>query len=114
MLSGVESETVVVMGVLALGGLFTGWLGYRIRYRSDVSLIAGYDDEISADAEALSRVIGRVVLAVAAITVLSGLLYPVVEGGPIDAGLYWVGYTVIIVVLSGYAVFASQRYVSES
>lgn len=114
MVTGLGTDTAVVTGTMVLTGVFTGWLGYRIRYRGDVHLIAGYRDGVTADTEALSRAVGRVVLVVAALTVLAGLIYPVLNTGSAAAVTYWSGYTAIVLVLSGYAVVASRRYIDES
>jgi hypothetical protein len=114
MIAGLGTDTTVVVGVLVLTGVFTGWLGYRIHYRGDVHLIAGYHRGMSADTEALSRVVGRIVLILAAATILAGLLYPVLTSSPADEVAYWSGYTVVVFVLSGYAVFAARQCVSES
>lgn len=112
-ISGLGTEVAVVTGTMVLTGVFAGWLGYRIRYRGDVHLIAGYRDGMSADTEALSRAVGRAVLAVAAVTVFAGLLYPVLNSGSDVAVIYWSGYTVIVLVLSGYAVLVGRQYIDE-
>jgi hypothetical protein len=112
-ISGLGTEIAVVTGTMVLTGIFTGWLGYRIRYRGDVHLISGYRDGMAADTEALSRTVGRAVLAVAAVTVLAGLLYPVLNSGSDVAVTYWSGYAVVVLVLSGYAVLAGQRCIDE-
>jgi len=114
MIAGIETDTAVVTATMALSGIVTGWLGYRIRYHADVHLIAGYRSGMHADTEALARVVGRVVLAVAAVTVLAGLLYPVLHILPAGEVAYWSGYTIVVVVLSGYAVLATRRYALES
>jgi membrane associated rhomboid family serine protease len=113
MIAGIGTDTAVVTATLVLSGVVTGWLGYRIRYRGDVRLIAGYRSGMRADTETLTRVVGRVVLAVAAVTVLAGLLYPVLSIDPADGVTYWAGYTIVVVILSGYAVLTARRYLSE-
>lgn len=113
MSDGIETETAVVTAMMALSGVVIGWLGYRIRHHGDVHLIAGYHDGMRADKEALARVVGRVVLVVAAVTVLAGLVYPVLNTIPPDEVTYWSGYTVVVVLLSGYAVSATRRYGPE-
>jgi len=113
MIAGIETSTAVVTATMALSGVVTGWLGYRIRYHTDVHLIAGYRNGMRADTEALARVVGRVVLAVAAVTVLAGLLYPVLETIPVGETAYWSGYTTLVVVLSGYAMLATRRHVPK-
>lgn len=107
------ADTAIVTGVMALSGAFTGWLGYRIRYHGDVHLIAGYRSGMPADTEALSRVVGGVVLMIGVVTVLASLLYPVLDIVPADEVTYWSGYTIVVLVFSGYAVLAARRYVSE-
>jgi hypothetical protein len=113
MITEISTNTAVVTAVMVLTGVFTGWLGYRIRYRGDVHLIAGYQDSAPADAEALSRVVGRIVLVVAAVTVFAGLTYPMLIISPGAEVTYWCGYTAIVLILSGYAVLASRQYADE-
>ncbi|MBB6645610.1 DUF3784 domain-containing protein [Halobellus sp. MBLA0160] len=113
MVAGISTNTAVVTAVTVLTGVFIGWLGYRIRYRGDVHLIAGYRGGAPTDAEALSRVVGRVVLVVAAVTVLAGLIYPMLIISPSAEVTYWSGYTAIVLVLSGYAVLTSRQYADE-
>lgn len=110
MAAGVEADSIVVTSVLMLSGAFTGWVGYRIRYRRDVHLIAGYQRDTDADTEALAQAIGRVVLVVAAVTILAGLLYPRMTSSSGDDLAYWAAYTMAILLLSGYALVAGRRY----
>jgi hypothetical protein len=113
MIGEISTNAAVVTVVMVSTGVFTGWLGYRIRYRGDVHLIAGYQGGTPADAEALSRVVGRVVLGVAAVSVLAGLIYPTLSISPGTEATYWSGYTAIVLLLSGYAVLTSRRYAGE-
>ena len=113
MIAEISTNTAVVTVVMVLAGVFTGWLGYRIRYRGDVHLIAGYRAGEPADAEELSRVVGRSVLVVAVITVLAGLTYPMLIISPGAEVSYWTGYTIIILMISGYAVLTSRKYADE-
>ena len=113
MTAEMSTNAAVVTVVMVLAGVFTGWLGYRIRYRGDVHLIAGYRAGEPADAEELSRVVGRSVLVVAAVTVFAGLAYPMLMIGPGAEVSYWAGYTAIILVVSGYAVLTSRQYADE-
>jgi hypothetical protein len=112
MVSGLERDVVVVGAILLVSGLVTGWLGYRIRYRGDVHLIAGYRREMATDTDALARVVGRAVLAVGGVTICAGLGYPLVAAGSDSAGIYWTVYTFVVVLLSGYAVVVGRRHVS--
>lgn len=114
MIPGLGTESAVVMGVMALTGLVTGWLGYRIRYHRDLHLIAGYRSGRGADEQALSRVVGGVVLVVAALTVAAGAFSPVVGITQGAEGLYWAAYTGIVLLLGGYAVVVSRRYIGDS
>jgi hypothetical protein len=107
------TDTAVVTGVMGFSGVLIGWLGYRIRYHGDVNLIAGYRSGMPADTEALSRVVGGVVVIIAVVTILAGLLYPVLDIVPGDEVTYWSGYTIVVLVFSGYAVLATRRYASE-
>jgi Ca2+/Na+ antiporter len=113
MVTEIRTNTAIVIAVMVLTGVFTGWLGYRIRYRGDVHLIAGYRAGAPADAEALARVIGSVVLVVAAVTVFAGLIYPTLIISPGAEVTYWFGYTAIVLILSGYAFLTSRQYDNE-
>jgi hypothetical protein len=112
MVSEPGADTLIVTGTMVLSGMITGWLGYRIRYRGDVHLIAGYRRNMDADTDALSRSVGRVVLVIGTVTVLAGVLYPGLNVGT-DGLVYWSGYATTVLVLSGYAVIASRRYVHD-
>jgi hypothetical protein len=111
---GVGTDIVVVTATMVLSGLVTGWLGYRIRYRGDTHLIAGYRSDVAADTDGLARAVGRVVLLVAVVTLVAGLSYPVLEVDTADELAYWSAYTLVVLALAGYAVVASRRYVSGS
>ena len=113
MIAEISTNTVAVTAVMVLTGVFTGWLGYRIRYRGDVHLIAGYQGGTPADAEALSRVVGRVVLGVAAVSVLAGLIYPTLAISPSAEVTYWSGYAAVVLILSGYAALISRQYADK-
>ena len=113
MIAEISTNTAVVTVVMVLAGVFTGWLGYRIRYRGDVHLIAGYRAGEPTDAEELSRVVGRSVLIAAAVTVLAGLTYPMLIISPGAEVTYWAGYTAIVLIVSGYAVLTSRHYADE-
>lgn len=113
MAAGFGTDTAVVTGSMLLTGVFIGWLGYRIRFRRDVHLIAGYRRGTTADTEALSRVVGRVVLVLAAVTAFAGVVYPILSRGLADGGIYWSGYTIVVLLLGGYAVVVSRRHVSN-
>jgi hypothetical protein len=113
MIAEISTDAAVVTVVMVLTGVFTGWLGYRIRYRGDVHLIAGYRGGETTDAEDLSRVVGRSVLVVATVTLLAGLTYPMLIISPGAEVTYWTGYTAIVLIVSGYAVLTSRQYADE-
>lgn len=113
MVAGVGTDTAVVTGMMSLTGLFTGWLGYRIRYCGDIHLIAGYRDNMDANTDALARAVGTAVLIMAVVTVFAGVLYVGLDAIPINELAYWSGYSMVVLILSGYAVITSRRYVSE-
>lgn len=113
MTAEIGTNTATVTAVMVLTGALTGWLGHRIRHRGDVHLIAGYRGGAPTDAEALSRVVGRVVLVTAAGTVLAGLIHPVLIVSPGAEVTYWPGYTAIVLILGGYAASTGRQYAGE-
>jgi hypothetical protein len=91
----VATESLAIAGLMTLVGLCLGWLGYRIRFRGDYHLIAGYRSGAVANPEELAGLVGGVTAGLGVVTVFYGLVALVV-----DAGLwYWLSYT--LVVLAG-------------
>jgi len=94
-----DAETLAGVALLCFGALVVGYLGYRIRYRGDVFLVAGYDPESVTDPEGLGDFVGGVVLALGGVTAVYavGLL-----ADPPDRwfwGSYLVVFAVAILVL---------------
>jgi hypothetical protein len=100
------TDTLVVVGVMALTALFIGWLGYRIRYRGDVYLVAGYREDDVSDPDGVARLVGTATLVFAAATLVFGVLYPLTSGEL----AYWGGYLVVAAIVLGYVQIAGRKY----
>lgn len=109
MATGLASDDLLVLAVMALTGAFVSYLGYRIRYRGDVHLVAGYPRDRPVDDDALARVVGRITLAVGALTLAFGLASPFVETGL----LYWGLYTLLVLALGAYSMVATREFVGD-
>jgi hypothetical protein len=68
-----DPETLLAVVLMLLAGAVICYLGYRIRYRGDVVLIAGYDAERVTDDEGLADLVGGVTIAVGLVHVVFGL-----------------------------------------
>mgnify|MGYP000123809698 CR=1 FL=1 len=101
-----DSETLVAVALMLLGGAVIGYLGYRIRYRGDVVLIAGYDPERVTDDEGLADLVGGVVIALGLVHVVFGLamLY-----FPLDLA-FWLVYLVAMFVGLGVVQVRGRQY----
>ncbi|WP_158057993.1 DUF3784 domain-containing protein [Halorussus halophilus] len=92
MVSGVTEESLATLVFMVVSGLFICYLGYRIRYRTDVRLISGYRSETVADGEGLARLVGGVGGGLGIVTVGYGLAAFVVEPWL----WYWVSWTLLL------------------
>lgn len=88
MVSGVTEESLATLVFMVVSGLFICYLGYRIRYRTDVRLISGYRSETVADGEGLARLVAGLGI----VTVGYGLAAFVVE----PRLWYWVSWTLLL------------------
>lgn len=114
MTGGIRPETTALALLLTVTGGFIGWVGYRILFHRDVELIAGYRNDMTADTEALARSVGAAVLAIAGVTIIAGLSYPLINPSRAAKTVYWVGYTAITLLLTGVAVVSSRRHIELS
>jgi len=100
------TETLAAVALMGVAGLLIGYLGYRIRYRGDVVLIAGYDADRVTDDEGLADLVGGVVLALGGVHVGFGLalLYfpPNLE--------FWMAYLAAMAVGLGVVQVRGRRY----
>jgi len=101
-----DSETLLSALLLFAAGLFIAYLGYRIRYRGDVHLIAGYDAERVTDDEGLAALVGGVTVALGALHPTSGvaLLY-----FPPDLA-FWSGYGLAMAVGLAVVLVGGRRF----
>ena len=100
------TETLVAVALLVLAGVVVGFLGYRIRYRGDVVLIAGYDAERVTDDEGLGSLVGGVVFALGAVHVAFGVALLAVSP---DLA-FWAAYLVAMAVGLGVVQVRGRRY----
>jgi len=101
-----DSMTVVLL--LSGSGLFIAFIGYRIQ-QGELHLIAGYRGDEPVDEDRLARSMGRIAYAVAAVTVATAVVYPLLSIGPDEQLRFWGVYTVVVCLLAGYAQVASRR-----
>jgi|GEM_PF-1662859 len=103
-----ELDSVIVVLLLGSSGLFTAFIGHRIR-QGELHLISGYRGDEPVDEDRLARSMGRIAYAVAVVTILAALAYALLSIGPDDQLAFWGGYTVLVLLLAGYAQVASRR-----
>ncbi len=98
---------VTVAGLVTLGvaGLLL-LVGYLIRFRGWVSLVAGYDPESDVPPEFAGRVVGNAVLRVG---VGTGIVGAGVASGTASS-LLWVLYVLGVLVETGRAVYRLNTY----
>ncbi len=98
----VVAETVILGFSAALCGL----LGYAIRYRKKVGLIAGYErgDLPPAEEASLTRDASRVTFVAAAFMIVA-----IVQLWTQPIPGFWTGFTVILLGLSGWIVWKYNR-----
>jgi hypothetical protein len=92
--------------LIAVSGLFVAFLGYLIKYRGMVRLVAGYDPDEVVNEAGLANFIGTLSIVVGAATILAGLL----EYHDIGNGILWYIFGVFIVVSGGVMVAGTNRY----
>lgn len=98
--------SVGTLAIVVASGLFVAAVGYLIRYRGMVGLVAGYDPDEVTDDEGLANLVGGVALAVGAATVLVGVL----DYRGVADGVLWYGYGALVVGAAGLMVVGSNRY----
>jgi hypothetical protein len=97
-----DTETLVAVALMLVTAAVIVYLGYRIRYRGDVRLVAGYDPDDVVDDEGLAALVGGVTIALGVVHGLYGLgllYFP-----PTLA--FWSGY--LLVFLGGIAVVQAR------
>jgi hypothetical protein len=106
MTSPAEQETRLAVALMLLAGALVCYLGYRIRYRGDVALIAGYDAERVTDDEGLADLVGGVVIVLGLVHVAFGLGMPYF---PLDLA-FWLAYLAAMGVGIGVVQVRGRRY----
>jgi hypothetical protein len=101
-----DTETLVSVALMLLAAAIVCYLGYRIRYRGDVVLIAGYDSDGVTDDEGLGDLVGGVVIALGLVHVVFGLallaVAPNLE--------FWLAYLAAMFVGLGVVQVRGRRY----
>lgn len=92
--------------LVAVSGLFVASIGYLIKYRGMVRLVAGYDPDEVVNEAGLANFIGILTIVVGTATVLAGVL----EYQDIGSGIIWYVFGVFIVVSVGVMIIGSNRY----
>jgi hypothetical protein len=101
-----STETLVAVAVLLGAALVVTYLGYRIRYRGDVVLIAGYDADRVTDEEGLAGLVGGVTVALGLAHVGFGLGLLV---APPNLA-FWTVYLVVLFAGLGVVQVRGRRY----
>lgn len=82
--------------------------GVLIRYFGRVELVAGYDPDAVTDEEELGAFVGRNTLFIAGLTAIVAIVEYL---HLFDSSLaVWVGYTILVTVLSIWTVLGAQQY----
>jgi hypothetical protein len=102
-----DPETLVSTAVMLGVALVIGYLGYRIRYRGDVRLVAGYDPDRVTDPDAIAGLVGGMVLALAGVSAVYGVgqvLFP-------SNLWFWGSYLAVIFLVVLVIQVRGRRYV---
>jgi len=108
MVQPATAESSVFVAVMAVVGLSLVGLGLYIRWTRDLSLVAGARGETVTDAAGLTALVGTVTLTTGVVTVLVGLVHPLVPAP--ERGLLWGGYIVTTLALAGWAHRRAAQY----
>ncbi|EMA50239.1 DUF3784 domain-containing protein [Halococcus thailandensis] len=94
--------------VLLVGasGLSVVLVGYLIKYRGMVGLIAGYDSDEIVDESGLAEFTGSLALLVGGVTVLTGVL----DHLEIANGVLWYVFAAFVVGVVAVMIVGSSRY----
>ena len=92
--------------IIAVSGLFVVFIGYLIKYRGMVQLIAGYDPDEVIDENGLANFTGTVAIVVGLVIIMTGIL----ESQDIGIGILWYAFGVFVVGSAGVMVVGTNRY----
>ncbi|SEW12623.1 DUF3784 domain-containing protein [Natrinema salifodinae] len=98
--------SLVRLAIVLSSGIFTVALGYQIRYRGMVRLVAGYDPEEVVDGTGLARFVGGLLIAVGAVTAAIGVLDYLDRGGEV----LWYAFSAFVIVATAVVIVGSNRY----
>lgn len=104
----VTAESVLLVAVMTLTGLFLVWLGRHVKRTEDTTLVAGARGATITDPAGLTTLVGTVTMATGVVTVLVGLVHPLLPSP--YPGLLWGGYIVVTLALAGWAHWRSKLY----
>jgi hypothetical protein len=100
------AEDAAGMVAMLFGSLLVGFLGYRIRFRREVGLIAGHDPAAGADDGAMARLVGNLAVGTALLTALYGLAIPFVG----SSLAFWGSYVAAVVAGVVFVRVRGRRY----
>ncbi|EMA55818.1 DUF3784 domain-containing protein [Halococcus thailandensis] len=92
--------------LIAVSGLFIAIIGYLIKYRGMVQLVAGYDPDEVVNEAGLGNFIGTLAIVVGAVTIMTGIL----DYQDIGDGILWYVFGVFVVGSAGVMVVGANRY----
>ncbi|EMA42227.1 hypothetical protein C448_11871 [Halococcus morrhuae DSM 1307] len=97
--------------VLLVGasGLSVVLIGYLIKYRGMVGLIAGYDSDEVVDESGLAEFAGTLTILIGVVTILTGVL----DHFEIGNGVLWYVFVVFVVGAAGMLIVGSNRYTAR-
>jgi len=101
-------ESVFLVAVMAVTGLFLVWLGRYVWQTQDLTLVAGARGQRVTDPAGLTALVGRATVATGVATILVGLLSVLVPTP--QRGLLWGGYIVAALALAGWTHWRSREY----
>ena len=104
----VTTESLVLVVLMTVTGLFLVWLGRHIRRTQDLALVAGARGQTVTDPAALTKLVGTATAVTGVGTILVGLLDPLVPSP--ERGLLWGGYIVGTLALAGWTHSRSRRH----
>ncbi len=104
----IEAESLFLVAVMTVTGLFLVWLGRHVRRTEDLSLVAGARRATVTDPAGLTRLVGNVTVVTGVATILVGLLDLLIPSP--ERGLLWGGYIVLALAVAGWAHWRSAKY----
>ena len=92
--------------LIAVSGLLVVFIGYLIKYRGMVQLVAGYDPDEVIDEDGLGNFIGTVAIVIGVVTIMAGIL----ESQDVGNGILWYVFGVFVIGSAGVMIVGTNRY----